>query len=193
MTQSFIDCEKFVVNEQFALVKNTYEIMNEKGEVIGKIKERRSGWHIFAGLLINKQMLPFHLDLLDEQENVLATIERGFTWFRSVITVYDASRNTVGTLRQRLLTLKPKFTVMDKNGQEIGLLKGGFLAWDFTVTNNAGETIGAINKKFNGVLNEFFTTKDKYMVEIPSSVTDHDVRTLIASCACAIDLIYKEQ
>ena len=192
MGKSFIDCEKFVVNEKFALVKNTYEIMDETGAVIGKIKEHRSGWHIFAGLLIKKGMLPFHLELLDEYDNVLATVERGFTWFRSNVDVYDANKNKVGTLRQKFWTFKPKFYIFDSNNQEIGLLKGGLLAWNFTITNNAGETISAINKKFNGILNELFTTKDKYMVEISASVADHDVRTLIAASTCIIDFIFKE-
>lgn len=192
MASNFINQDRFIVNEQFAIVKNTYEIQDVTGRVIGHIKERRPGWHIFASLFINKHLLPFHLDILDENNNLLATVERGFTFFSSTVKVYDAKHFPVGTLQQKIFSLRPKFILLDAYNRQVGLLKGSFMAWDFMVTDNEEQVIGMINKKFNGLVNELFTTKDRYVVFIPPFVTDTKVRTLVASIACVIDLIYKE-
>lgn len=192
MNQSFIDRDRFIVNEQFAMVKNTYDILDDVGNNIGQIQEQRSFWHIIGGLFLSKALLPFHLDLIDENNYIIATIERGFTLWMSKIKVYDGRNNLVGMIKQKFKWFKPEFEILDANDNKIATIKGSLMAWDFNITNNAGEVIGNVNKKFNGVLNELFTTKDKYIVEISPNVTDPALRTLIASVACSVDLLFKE-
>lgn len=190
--ENFINQQDFVVNEQFALVKNSYEVLDLNGTKIGMIKEQRSFLHVLCSMIFGKPAMPFHIELLDANDNVIATVERGFTLWRSVVHIYDENHQHVGYLRQKMLTFRPVFRLYNTQDQEIATLKGSFLAWDFSIANEKGEELGAINKKWAGLVTELFTTKDRYKVHINPAVTDKSLRTMIASAACVIDMLFKE-
>ena len=88
--------------------------------------------------------------------------------------------------------LKPKFTLLDNLGHEIATIKGDWKAWNFEITDAAGQKIGTIDKKWNGLAKEMFTTADKYAVNIESNLADGNTRVAVASVAAAIDMILKE-
>jgi uncharacterized protein YxjI len=81
---------------------------------------------------------------------------------------------------------------MDNEGREIATIKGDWAAWNFEITDTAGQRIGRVDKKWDGLAKELFTTADKYVVNIEPSVTDENQRIAIASVAAAIDMILKE-
>ncbi|MDR0405808.1 MAG: hypothetical protein LBH54_03315, partial [Clostridiales bacterium] len=71
-------------------------------------------------------------------------------------------------------------------------IAGDWRGWNFTVTAADGAAIGTINKKWAGAMKELFTTADKYIVTIDSSVTDKTRRTALVAAATTIDMVLKE-
>lgn len=63
---------------------------------------------------------------------------------------------------------------------------------NFEITDTAGQKIGTIDMKWNGMAKELFTTANKYAVKIKPSVNDENPRVAVASVAATIDVILKE-
>jgi uncharacterized protein YxjI len=53
--------------------------------------------------------------------------------------------------------------------------------------------MGQVSKKWAGIAKEFFTTADKYIVDIDQNIKDVKARMLVLSAALTIDLVLKEQ
>ncbi len=183
----------YVIDEKVQVLKlsNTYKVYDAEGNEIGAIKENLPGSRALLSLFVSKKNLPFTLEVYNAQEKIVATLERGFTFFMSSVQILDESKSQIGTIKQKF-GLKPKFILEDMNKNQIATIQGDWTAWNFTITDASGKEIGNISKKFNGLAKEFFTDADKYAVNIDPSVTDPIQRMAIASTASAIDMILKE-
>ncbi|MDR1564546.1 MAG: hypothetical protein LBS74_06280 [Oscillospiraceae bacterium] len=193
---NFFSYNRYIVNENFALSfqENSYAIQDENGNLIGYIQEKRSTGHKIAGALIGKNMLPFHLDIVDAQGQLLLSIKRGATLFLSKIAVTDPAGNLVGYIKQKFTMMKPKFTILGSNEAEIGTITGNWTGWNFNITA-MGVEVGSINKKWNGLAKEMFTTQDKYVVTInpEASFADEYMKVMIIATATTVDMVLKEQ
>lgn len=184
----------FVIDEKVAAFKlsNAYRVYDDKGREIGAIQEHKSIFRILLGLFLNDSMLPFELNILNEDGRRVAQLKRGVTLFMSQVRIFDEMGRVVGSFQQKFTLLKPKFKLVDTLGHEIATIKGDWKAWKFDITDASGLVIGSVTKSWNGLAKELFTTADKYVVNIDASVTDERQRIAIASVAAAIDMILKE-
>ena len=184
----------FVIDEKVAAFKlsNAYRVYNGQGNEIGAIQEHKSIFRILLGLFLNDSMLPFELNILNEDGRRVAQLKRGVTLFMSQVRIFDEMGRVVGSFQQKFTLLKPKFKLVDTLGHEIATIKGDWKAWKFDITDANGLVIGSVTKSWNGLAKELFTTADKYVVTIDASVTDERQRIAIASVAAAIDMILKE-
>ena len=104
-------------------------------------------------------------DIYDESGRTLYTVKGQLAWGHR-LKVYDAHGREVGTVRERIITLLPKFEVylgdqyvgciskefslfkprynIDFNGWHI---KGDFFEWDYTIVNASGYTVATISKQ----------------------------------------------
>jgi len=190
--KNFIGHDSFLVKEHLSWVRNNFSVFDTEGKVVGSVQDLRTCGQVIIGTFLSAQCRAFNLGLFDSEGCLIGNIERDFTWFRSNVRVYDAGHQLCGTLEQKLMSLKPFYRMYDAHGVEFALLKGNFLAWDFMITALDGRLLGSVNKKFNGVVNELFTTKDKYITHISVDVVEPAKRLMIASAACAIDMMLKE-
>lgn len=188
---SFFLNNTFFIDEKIALVKNSYKVYNTDGQQIGTIQENMPSSRMILSLFISKKNLPFELVIKDTNDTTLARITRGWTFFLSKTTISDENGREIAKIKQKF-SLKPKFEIVDMEGHEIGKIKGDWLAWDFTITDNGGDQIGTISKKWNGIGKELFTSADKYVVDINSNITDETQRIAISATAATIDMILKE-
>jgi uncharacterized protein YxjI len=184
----------FVIDEKVAAFKlsNAYRVYDDKGREIGAIQEHKSIFRILLGLFLSDSMLPFELNILNEDGRRVAQLKRGVTLFMSQVRIFDEMGRVVGSFQQKFTLLKPKFKLVDTLGHEIATIKGDWKAWKFDITDASGLVIGSVTKSWNGLAKELFTTADKYVVNIDASVTDERQRIAIASVAAAIDMILKE-
>jgi len=192
--KKFFDHQNYVINQkvQFLKIANEYQVLDDTGNPIGKVKEKVGGAAMLLRFLINKAMLPFKLEIVDNNEQVQATISRGFTFFMSKITVTMPDGTAPFYIKQRFKLLSAGFTILDSSQQKIGDISGDWKAWNFTITDISGTEIGRVNKKWGGALKELFTTADKYMVSFDRTEMEYHKKVAIISAAITIDMVLKD-
>lgn len=191
--------DKFFLNESFVIdekvqvltMKNSYKVYDAQAQEIGMIKENLPASRMILSLFISKANLPFELDFFNAEGKQIAAIKRGFTLFTSKCSVHNEAGQIVGFIKQKF-SLKPKFTILNASEQEVAVIQGDWMAWDFKITDKAGMEIGQVSKKWNGAMKEIFTDADKYNVTLSPSVTDENIRIAVVATAAAVDMILKE-
>jgi uncharacterized protein YxjI len=192
--EDFFKYDDYFIDEKVAFLKftNAYKVYNSTGDTIGAIKETMPAGLKIVSLFLNKSFLPFKLDILDAGENVLATIQRGWTFFMSKIKVLDSQGSVIALINQQFKFFKPTFNIFDPQGSPIASITGDWKAWNFTITGSDDSQIGTITKEWAGILKEAFTTADKYVVSVkPGSGVDAKKIAIVAT-AITIDMVLKE-
>jgi len=190
----FFSNNTFVIDEKIAAFKlsNAYKVYNGEGQEIGAIQEHKPLTYILLDFILPKSMVPFELNILNVDGKCIAQLKRGLTLFMSKVQIFNEAGAPIGSFKQKFTLMKPKFTLMNNLGHEIATIKGDWKAWNFEITDAAGQVVGSIGKKWNGLGKELFTTADKYAVNIEPNLTDETTRIAVASVAAAIDMILKE-
>lgn len=191
---SFFEGNDYFIDEKVGLLKfsNSYKVFDGQGTQLGLIQQKVSNGHKVLRLLLNKAMMPFTLDILDMEGKVQATIKRGWTFWMSKIELLDAQGGSLGSIKQKFKFFKPSFFISNEQGIHIATISGDWRAWNFTITDKSENQIGTVNKKWNGLLKEAFTTADKYVVSIADSYAEDRTKIAIVSAAITIDMVLKE-
>lgn len=191
---AFFENNEYFIDEKVGLLKfnNAYNVYDGSGNPIGKIKQDMPGGLKALSLFLSKALFPFKLVISDANDNALATVKRGWTLFLSKIIIENASGEPIGYIRQRFKMFRPEFRISDASQMEIAIINGDWKAWNFSITDRAGQPIGTITKKWNGVLKEAFTTADKYVVSIEPHVKEDVQKVAIVASAITIDMVLKE-
>ncbi|QNK64332.1 scramblase [Pedobacter sp. PAMC26386] len=195
MKSSFFNGHDYFIDEKIHFFKfeNVYNIFNETGENIGAIKQRLSFGQKVLRLLIGKPALPFRFDIVNREDEVQATISRGWTFFMSKIVVSDPDGNELATIKQKFKLFKPTFRILNNSGELIAEIKGDWKAWNFAIKDSNETEIGTISKKWAGAMQEIFTSADKYNVHINPNYAQSQHKVAILSAAITIDMVFKNQ
>jgi uncharacterized protein YxjI len=191
--ESFFKNNDYFIDEKVQLLKftNTYKVYDSSGSQIGVIQESMPAGLKLLSLLLSKAFMPFTLDIRDMEQNVLATIKRGWTFFISKISIRDGGGNEIARIKQQFKMFKPTFHITDLNDTPLATISGDWKAWNFTITEGGDRQIGTITKKWNGILKETFTTADKYIVSVNPDMEGIKRIATVAS-AITIDMVLKE-
>lgn len=194
MNSNFFDSNSYFIDEKVNYFKfeNCYKVFNNKGNEIGSVNQQLSVGQKLLRLLLNKNMLPFQLEIKDSTGNLQTSISRGWTFFMSTITIDDSKGNTIGSIKQKFKLFKPTFKIYNKSEQLVAVITGDWKAWNFQINDSYNKQIGTISKKWNGAMKEIFTTADKYNVDLNSGYTDVSNKMAILSSAITIDMVLKE-
>jgi uncharacterized protein YxjI len=194
MANRFFESNTYFIDEKVQLFKfeNIYQIYNDNGESIGSIKQKLTIGQKLLRLLLNKAMLPFLLEIRNSNDELEASISRGWTFLMSKIVIKNAQGNTVGTIKQKFKLFKPTFKIFDPSETLIAEISGDWKAWNFTITDTSQNQIGTISKKWAGAMKEIFTSADKYNVSIDPSYSNLQNKIAILSGAITIDMVLKE-
>ncbi|WP_306350546.1 LURP-one-related/scramblase family protein [Flavobacterium sp. '19STA2R22 D10 B1'] len=194
MTTNFFDSNSYFIDEKVNMFKfaNEYKVFDNKGTQIGAIKQRLTTGQKMLRLVVSKAMLPFHLEIVNEKDQVQASINRGWTFFMSSIIISDYKGAKIAEIKQKFKLFKPRFIINDKNSRLIAEINGDWKAWNFNITDPQQKPVGQISKKWAGAMKEIFTTADKYNVTIEEAYPETDHKAAIVSCAICIDMILKE-
>ena len=189
----FFETNTFFIDEKVGFFKftNAYKVYDSEGE-IGLITQKLTTGQKMLRLLLKKAMLPFTLEIIDLEGEVLVSMHRGWTFWMSKITLTDNKGDLLGSIKQKFVLFKPTFKIYDEASLEIATIAGDWKGWNFLIVDNAGVTIGTITKKWNGILKEAFTTADKYVVDIVPEYAEDKKKMAIVSCAVTIDMVLKE-
>lgn len=190
----FFESNEYFIDEkvQFLKFHNEYKVYDPMGLHVGSVTQHVSGWHKVLRIFLKKAMFPFLLEVTDINDRVLASIHRGWTFWLSKITIKDANGVVSGYINQKFKFLKPRFQIFDANHLQIAEINGDWKSWNFTITDQKGIQIGAINKKWAGIAKEFFTSADKYYVSIAPAYAEDRNKMNIVVTAITIDMVLKE-
>ena len=116
-------------------------------------------------------------DIYDEAGNVVYTVEGKLSWGHC-LHILNSVGEHIGTVRERVLTLLPKFEMyvgdsyvgciqkeftfftprfdIDCNGWQV---EGSFMEWDYAVTEPCGAPVARITK-------ELFNWTDTYVIDV---------------------------
>ncbi len=116
-------------------------------------------------------------DIYDEAGNTVYTVKGQLSWGHC-LKVFDASGRELGTVKERVFTLLPKFEIYQKEtyigciSKEFSLFKprydidfngwqveGSFWEWDYSITDSVGRLVAQISK-------ELFHMTDTYVLEV---------------------------
>lgn len=190
----FFESNEYFIDEKvgFLTFHNEYKVYNGAATPVGRIVQRVPGWQKLLRLVLNKAMLPFTLEIIDNNEEVLVTIKRGWTFWMSKITILDAEGNVSGYIKQKFKLLKPRFQILNADDEQIAEITGDWKAWKFGISDTNGHAIGFISKKWAGMAKELFTTADKYHVLIKPDYAEDRNKVNIVATAITIDMVLKE-
>ncbi len=193
-----LDRTTFFIREHVGMFKltDTYDILDpETEEQIGLAKEEPGGFVKFLRFLVNKRMLPTQIDVYEgpevDDDYLLFSITRGFTFFRSKIRVIDADGEEIGWFRQKMFTWGASFTVLDAEDREVAEVKGDWKGWNFKFLMG-DEEIGIVTKEWAGIAKALFTSADNYVVELFGRPSETKSMLLLAA-GLAIDMVFHEQ
>lgn len=194
MRYNFFDTNNYFIDEKINYLKfeNEYQVFDGNGEKIGNIRQKLSTGQKFLRVLLNKSMLPFHLEIRNINNELQATISRGWTFFMSKIEIRDGNGQVVGNIKQKFQLLKPKFKIFDPSGLPIAEISGDWKAWNFVIKDHMDREMGIITKKWAGAMKEIFTTADKYNVSLSAGFENEKNKIAVLASAITIDMVLKE-
>jgi len=190
---SLLSQNTLLVNQKFTILNNQYQIFDTENNQIGFIKEQSSFLRNILMFFIPKMLLPFNLQLFDENENLIATISKGYTFHLAKFSIKNSQDEEIATISQKFNFLKPSFIISDVDNNQIATITGNWRARDFHIIDNTSEQeIGTVSKKWAGLAKEMFTHADKYAINISESLSNESYRVALISTVIAIDLIFRE-
>ncbi len=194
-----LDHSTLLVREHVGMFKaaNAYDLIDPaNGTQVGRVQERVGGFfRKVMKFTAWKSRMAFHIefhDLADGGDTVVLTVSRPFTWFRSVVSVADATGRLLGTFRQKLIAWGPKMWVLAPDGSELASLKGDWKGWNFTFTDASERVLGTVTKKWSGLGKELFTSADNYVIDLSPECRDPALRRLLLAAPVTADMVYKE-
>ncbi len=187
----------FFVKEHVGMFKaaNNYDVLDpETGQIMLECREDKLG--LLTRLLRftdMKRATRFDIRIRTPDGQTVLRITRGFSLWRSKVSVLDENDRRIGGFRQKMLAIGGAFTVLDDHDRPICTLKGKWTGWDFRFLDLSGAELAHVTKKWAGIGKELFTTADNYVLEIAENVPpDTLARQLIMAAVMCIDMVLKE-
>ena len=181
----------FVVKEKAKMLssRNSYEILDQEGKVIGTAEQQTSGLAKLLGMVLGDP--PTQIDFREKPDDSLVFTVRRSGYLMKKVQVVDAQGVVIGTYKAKKFSLSGGFHVYDKDGKHFAEIRGQLLKSDYTFFQPDGKTeMGKVSKKWAGAVKELFTSADTYAVQIqPAFAEDPKTKMLILGAAVAIDAL----
>ena len=184
-----------VVNQKAKLLEiNTeYAIFDQHGTQIGVIRQVGQSKLKKAARFISSvdQFMTHSLQLVDMAGTVQLTVTRPAKFAKSKVHVADAAGNPVGSIVQKNMIGKIRFSLESTAG-EIGSLNGeNWRAWNFNLQDGQGNEVARITKTWEGLAKTMFTSADNYVLQIHRPL-EEPLRSLVVASAVSVDLALKQ-
>jgi hypothetical protein len=171
--------------------KNKYSVLDTGGNELYFAAETGGGMLAFALRQFMGSMRPFTLELFDNREQGVLKLVRPFKFYFHQVAISDGSGNVLGTVRRQWSWLRRIYTVHDSQGAQLFTLFGPILKpWTFNVMRQETQ-IGAIRKKWSGLLKEAFTNADNFGIEWPVDLGESH-KALLLGAVFLIDFVHFE-
>lgn len=119
-------------------------------------------------------------DIYDEAGNTLYVVKGQLSWGHC-LKIYNANGNEIGTVKERIFTLLPKFEIY-MNDSYVGCIskeftffkpaynidfkdwhvEGDFFEWDYQISDRMGQCVATVSK-------QLFNWTDTYVIDVCNS------------------------
>lgn len=170
---------------------NMYDVMNIRGELIGRLVERDFGIGKMIMRQITKLHRPFDIDLLDLDGRIILNIKRGFSLINSHIKVLIPDRpfyenepvpdyRILGETVQQWHLWRRKYNLFeyseqDDSYEQFAAINAPFLSFDFVARDQHSQIKSMINRTWGGLGIEFFTDVSVYVIRFDRNLSFNDV------------------
>lgn len=184
-----------VVNQKAKVIEmtNQYSIFDAQGNRIGAVEEvGQSVGRKALRLLTNvDQFLTHRYAVHDASGAVLMRLTRPAKIMKSTVVVEQPDGTEIGRIVQANVFGKIRFDLM-VGSQSIGAIQAkNWRAWDFHISDAAGQEVANITKTWGGLLKAAFTTADNYVVNIHAQLPEPLCHMVVAA-AVSVDTALKQ-
>ena len=186
--------QRFEVAEWLGFeTRNKYDLLDEKGLVVGHAAEQQKGlW----GFLMRQGLghwRTFDLHVWDKAHAPAFQAHHPFRWFFQRLDVYTPEGSRIGTVARRWALFGKHFDIEDEHGQVLLTVRSPwYRIWTFPFVGPDGKEAAVLTKVWSGVLTEALTDQDRFKIEFSGLFLDSSLRTLILAAALYVDLLYFE-
>lgn len=173
--------------------RNKYRILDEHKRPVAYAAEQSKG--ILASIL--RQFMghwrSFDVMVFNQDRQHAYTFQFPFRWFFKTLIVVDSGGKEIGHLQQRFAFFRKKFDVIGSHGRVLARINSPlFKFWTFEFIFN-GRKLGTVQKKFAGVMSEFFTDKDNFIVSYAQPDLELQTKVLMLATCLMVDVVYFEK
>lgn len=171
--------------------KNQYQVMDGTGQPLFMVAEQGEGLGELLVRWFLKAARPFTM-LVHTPEGVpVLTLRRPFRFFFHRIDVSDAGGTPLGHIEKRFSLLRRRYDLFDaESGRTTEIVGPVLKPWTFQIMMG-GEPVGAITKKWSGLLKEAFSDADNFGVSFPPQ-TSVRRKAVILGAVFLIDTVHFE-
>jgi Zn-finger nucleic acid-binding protein len=150
---------------------NRYEVMLMGDRTRHAMLEERSrSVFNFIGRQLLGGLRAAHLELANEHNQVLLTLDKAFRLFFHELTVKDPQGRALGSVRRRFHILRENYEVRDRLGRLLLEIKGPLFFLPFVDAKfrflRQGQEVGQMTKRWRGVVREHFTDADVFLASL---------------------------
>jgi len=151
---------------------NKYTVYDQDGRVACLIAEDETGLTNALGRQLLRTRRAFTATVLSPADGSVLFRVRRPAYLVSSTTFVEAEDGTaIGEVRQRWHPLRRNFDLYIGQKQ-YARISGPLLAWEFVLTDDAGDTLALIDRNFQGFARELFTDAGKYVVHFGHGAED---------------------
>ena len=148
---------------------NRYTVYDGAGEIVAHLLEEEGS----IGRAIGRQLLrtrrPFTATILNPAgDQIIFRLRRPAYLISSTMYIEDGAGERIGEVQQRWHLWKRRYELF-LGQRQFAAVDGGFLAWEFELKDERGETLALIDRNFSGFGKELFTDAGRYAIHFGGS------------------------
>lgn len=176
--------------------RNKFQVLASDKTPVAYAAEENTGVLGFLARQILGHWRSFNLHFFDMNRNQVLIAKHPFRIYFERLEVYTPDGVFQGALEKRFSILSKKFDVLSPSGKIILKVNSPlWRLWTFRFMDLRQSQVAMVEKKWGGVLKEFFLDADTFKLSINSShpSLDESLRNTLVASSLFIDLQYFER
>lgn len=149
---------------------NRYIVKNYRGEKLAMIEEHSGGFKKMLVRQVAKSKRPFTFDVIDNDGNVVLTFKRKFEFITSHLKACLPNDTLIGESFEKYNVIKRKYNLFQVTGPnqltQFGYVNAPPKSFEFSVGDEQGQTIAAVDCNWTGLAREVFTNSNMYIIRM---------------------------
>jgi hypothetical protein len=150
--------------------RNKYVIKNCQGHMLGYIEEKGEGLGNTLVRQFVKKHRPFVFDVFDNHGNLVMNIKRSYQLINSHVKAVLPNDSVIGESVEKFHVLKRQYRLFQAENpssfQQFGYINAPSFSHDFSIADEEGSTIGAVDRNWSGLAREMFTDTNVYILRM---------------------------